>query len=1033
MPAAFPSVPVRARWWVGLLGLLVVLAGCSRGNGGGGGGGGDPGAEGARVNGRLVGPLGQGLAGVHVHVEGENGMTTLDDGVFSLPIDPGSVRLLAEVGAGAPPAVLLDVFVATVPGEVRDLGDIAVDAQQDTDGDGIADVDEMTGWTILLNLSARRTLTSRAVDADPSLADTDGDGLTDGEENAALTDPRKRDSDGDLLDDADEMFRYKSNPVDVDSDEDAAGIDGAQLANPSLYDGQEVARLGTSPTLEDTDGDGLTDYEEVTGSGLDPRIADLPNLVIEPISDPEIVLDYETTATQTDASDTFRLQGSSSEQTSEDVDKRIETFEASGELEISASPSFKASFKGGWTDETTATVGAASAQETRDEFRATVTNEKSLTAKSGRLSVALSVTNTSSRSILVEDLSVIAYRLTPGALRSRAVIGLLTPASAPGTTFPAVLLPPGGSFAFVGTNEDLPVATVTELLEHPGSIAFEVGNYTMYQVDGTGAKARDFGATGERILERCALVVVDYGNGDRRRAFVATSVARTPAGKSAGMPLRSALEDVLGIQVQTTQHVGKSATNQDVLTTRDVVRGLSDLRGAIVTSNSQPSDAPFPGRTAWLVSVSDPSAAPGTVPGVVGTVPADLDDVVLHNGEAAYLIFVHDEDGDGLSDARETLRASALDRKDTDGDSIEDGDEVDRGWTVEFRDLGGVVDSRFSYPVRSDPNVEDADDDGLTDAQERTQGTDPNLADTDGDGLDDAHDTVQSVPVLLRDLVEDPSLLALWGCGTTNGAGAPPPATLTAVRPTTPAPVLTPESGSGFDTNRLYRLADRFGVTATAGDPAGSLGGAFVADARDGIFGLNESAGFKSNAALAVTSASGEYSYTFWFRDRNVDVGTYLLVGFEKTSQLDPLLGVTAEGGAGVFLKGRAIFAQVPLKDGTFATLEAAVPVAGDWNFVALTVAYENDRTVVRLHGNDGRLLVDPFVSAAGVRPIRVGSVLGPTAPTFRLGMARTPASVVGTAVDPRGADVGFDDVRVYNRAIPSDLVERLFRERGYR
>ena len=30
MPAASPSVPVRARWWVGLVGFLVVLAGCSQ-------------------------------------------------------------------------------------------------------------------------------------------------------------------------------------------------------------------------------------------------------------------------------------------------------------------------------------------------------------------------------------------------------------------------------------------------------------------------------------------------------------------------------------------------------------------------------------------------------------------------------------------------------------------------------------------------------------------------------------------------------------------------------------------------------------------------------------------------------------------------------------------------------------------------------------------------------------------------------------------------------------------------------------------
>ena len=107
-------------------------------------------------------------------------------------------------------------------------------ADKDTDGDGVTDVQEEKDGT------------------DPNKADTDGDGINDGDERNHGTDPKKDDTDGDGINDGDEVEKG-TDPKKVDTDGD--GINDA-----------EEAEKGTDPTKPDTDGDGLTDKEELDGS-----------------------------------------------------------------------------------------------------------------------------------------------------------------------------------------------------------------------------------------------------------------------------------------------------------------------------------------------------------------------------------------------------------------------------------------------------------------------------------------------------------------------------------------------------------------------------------------------------------------------------------------------------------------------------------------------------------------------------------------------------------------------------------------------
>lgn len=93
---------------------------------------------------------------------------------------------------------------------------------------------------------------------DPN-ADTDGDGLTNRDEQQRGTDPTKADTDGDGLTDMEEVQTYHTDPLKADTDGD------------KLSDGEEVNRYGTDPLKPDTDGDGTSDGDESLISGTDPN------------------------------------------------------------------------------------------------------------------------------------------------------------------------------------------------------------------------------------------------------------------------------------------------------------------------------------------------------------------------------------------------------------------------------------------------------------------------------------------------------------------------------------------------------------------------------------------------------------------------------------------------------------------------------------------------------------------------------------------------------------------------------------------
>ncbi len=138
----------------------------------------------------------------------------------------------------------------------------------DTDGDGLEDGEE----------DSVRDCEFRAADGetDPTEPDTDLDGATDGEEVAAGTDPLIADTDGDGVSDGAELASGCMDPNESDTDGDGLlddvedGNQDGQLgtctrdANGDIVESDILtcAQGESNPCTQDTDGDGVLDQEE---------------------------------------------------------------------------------------------------------------------------------------------------------------------------------------------------------------------------------------------------------------------------------------------------------------------------------------------------------------------------------------------------------------------------------------------------------------------------------------------------------------------------------------------------------------------------------------------------------------------------------------------------------------------------------------------------------------------------------------------------------------------------------------------------
>lgn len=608
----------------------------------------------------------------------------------------------------------------------------------DPDGDGLGNSTEIAGWTIDVDargygLDVIDRLETRQVTSDPERSDTDGDGLDDAEEQAANTDPRSIDTDGDGLNDYDELRIYKSSPISKDSDGDARMIVNGErtgIPNANLFDGEEVLSLLTSPLDPDTDGDGLTDLEELTfGSATRALIADVPEIKIDVYSNPSISYTgtiVDANGREQEVGDSFN-EGSSVSTTRGRTNTRssstvINNSRSAGGS-VSAGFPWSASIEGHYESsyskttsygmESTSYFDQTRASEMAREHSKVLSqsSNREITYTGGSLEILFDLANSGDLPVALKEVEIAALQFDKDDRESLLPVGLMTP-SGSGEWSLGIQ---GASYNNIArVTLDSPTA-IENLLTSREGLFFRVAKYRM--VDATNGK--DYVVQDSLVKRHTGMLVIDYGaKGKRIETYrIATNVRRDP---DSNKPLGITLGEILGPKILDLgfETQPSSETGYEVLTGLELSSGSDDWARIGSTENEG----------FWVV-ISDSGVDQNSL---------NFADLVLNQSEQMSLIFVRDQDGDGLYYREELLLGTSDELVDTDGDGLSDFEETREGWTVPFYEEGNV---QFS-----DPRLVDTDDDTLTDFEERDLGTDPQNPDTDNDGYDDASDSAPLEP-----------------------------------------------------------------------------------------------------------------------------------------------------------------------------------------------------------------------------------------------------------------------------------------------
>lgn len=619
-----------------------------------------------------------------------------------------------------------------------------VDANADTDADLLTRGEEEAGWTIFVDTSGygESRVMEIQVTSNPELEDTDGDGLTDGEEWIFGTDPRSRDTDHDGLSDYEEVFRWLTSPTSVDTDGDARGPNHDLPPKAMLFDGHELRVLHTSPTLEDTDGDGRTDYEEYDQVGRNPLVAEVPKLGVELVDAVDIRLDVEYAE---ELGTTHEYGG---ELTVSDATRNMYSTSASlsWEVTVGAQLDFVGPFPAGGNVNTEVSVGGEvsvgfetesshSVERSQSDYL-TDSRTRTETAASGSMSGGIRLKNTGPVTYTITDLGMTVRYMQPGAgadgKPSLQTLATLIPTlGANGIT-----LAPGDSTPVLQVSAtDLNASRVKQFMARPNSLYLEPAFYELENAQGL-----NFDYLEEVTRWRTARVQIDYGNGTSEEYRVATNVERYEDGTYAGVTMGNVMSNILRIPFQTVPRRNlqtNSATNERVLFSVREIAATSPTNGF------------------WAVVLPSESTLPAHT---------DFENIVLQASDQVLLVFVRDDDGDGLFSAEEQhYRTDAVGAGDSDRDGLSDVFEVRTGWAVS-------VTGRPTYHVYSDPAQADQDGDGLTDSEEYNNGvnsTDPTRLDTDDDGIPDGLDQFPLVPAKVLRVKWD---AVHGGNGVTNGA-----------------------------------------------------------------------------------------------------------------------------------------------------------------------------------------------------------------------------------------------------------------------
>jgi len=528
-----------------------------------------------------------------------------------------------------------------------------------------------------------------------------------------------------------------------------------------LTDLDELNTYGTNPNIADTDADGFNDFDEVVTFGFDPTgnrlrfnplIADLPKIAINLVSAPEVLINYTQTDGTTNSISTNRSATSSSTVSRSDSSESTNSFEHSYTegievgVEVEASltnlggkASTTVSFEATQTFSKSTTTAWSTEQSnensnTLDEAESFESSNE-ISAGDGQLSIVASISNPGNLSYTVQNLILGSTYFDPSQPNPVAPVANLDFDTTSGT-FPSVTLGPGqstGPLNFIAGSVNL--QKTKALLGNSRGIKVSAAIFDLLDAGGV---SYNFNLAG--VQAQGSMVFVDFGASSGRSSISEyVAVNGNPARK---ISVLDALQSVLGLNVQLSGIPGVISSVDGISNAPAVPTDLYGDKGVWVLLHAVNS-----GTNQFTTTVYTSPAQETKLlqlnPNILNVVSSyDPSQIQLHGGDILSLMYVEDSDQDGLGDREEFFYNTDPLLADTDNDGLTDKQEID-GWDVTYT----IRAAPFTSHVVSNPLKADSDGDGLFDADEANlAAADPNLSrnplnpDTDGDGIPDTTD-----------------------------------------------------------------------------------------------------------------------------------------------------------------------------------------------------------------------------------------------------------------------------------------------------
>jgi hypothetical protein len=496
-----------------------------------------------------------------------------------------------------------------------------------------------------------------------------------------------------------------SGALGADSGAVFATCDSSVDADGDGLNDCEELLLSTNPLLADTDGDGLSDGREVLELGFDPDVnpykfnplvADTPKLAIVLRSAPSVRLfleDDQAVTKTVEVDRTYQTTVDVSQSTTEIVQEVVAlSQESAQDTTISGGVPTDVTITDSINRDVFNSLEFDFTEEQSVENRQAVTEieafekDRSITASGGVIKLTVEFANVGN--VAFQVATEVLSAVIPDSSHSGGVLPIAN--LVPDTVdpfydpYPPFTLPPGGRFPALNfQNNTLDLKSALEILN---SESILIGLAGLELLDENGVA---FAARFADIETRDALIVIDYaGLRPPERFEVATNLDSNSPGVTVGSAFTKALH--IPFEAGPIDWNGVQKT------------GLLGLR-------NDPSVRAGPEKNAsWLV-VHTRGHGPSKKVEKFSFLLQDFDfeNLELRGGDALYLVFLQDQDGDGVFSRQERLFGTSDIVVDSDGDGLTDFHEINVSHTNPSNpdtDGDGVIDSLDSNPL--DPSIQ---------------------------------------------------------------------------------------------------------------------------------------------------------------------------------------------------------------------------------------------------------------------------------------------------------------------------------------